>query len=124
MGIGTPDYILSAIENGIDMFDCVLPTRVARNGMVLTHRGPVSLKKQDFTNDTSPIDPECSCPVCKTYSRSYFRHLYKSEEILFPMLATYHNLYFLHNLVLDARSAIEQNCFLDFKKRFMANYYG
>jgi queuine tRNA-ribosyltransferase len=123
MGIGTPDYILNAIENGIDMFDCVLPTRIARNGLVLTSDGPVSLKKQDYTFDMEPVDRKCLCPVCKTYSRSYLRHLFKSGEILFSMLATYHNLYFLHNLVCGARKAIKENRFLNFKHDFLEKYY-
>ncbi|GMO26012.1 MAG: tRNA guanosine(34) transglycosylase Tgt [Termitinemataceae bacterium] len=124
MGIGTPDYILSAIENGIDMFDCVLPTRVARNGLVLTSEGPLSLKKQEMIFDFMPIDLQCNCIVCKTYSRSYMRHLFKSGEILFSMLATYHNLYFLHNLILQSRKAIKENRFMQFKKDFLEKYNG
>ncbi|MFA6508408.1 MAG: tRNA guanosine(34) transglycosylase Tgt, partial [Treponemataceae bacterium] len=122
MGIGTPKYILEAIENGIDMFDCVFPTRIARNGMVFTHRGNLTLKKEMNTFDMGPIDIECSCKVCKEYSRSYLRHLYKSSEILVSMLATYHNLYFLHHLVLEAREAILQNRFKQFKKAFLEKY--
>ncbi|MDR2803233.1 MAG: tRNA guanosine(34) transglycosylase Tgt, partial [Treponema sp.] len=116
MGIGTPDYILQSIENGIDMFDCVLPTRLARNGQALTHRGPLALKKTIHASDTSPIDDECGCKVCKNYSRAYMRHLFKSQEILFSMLVSYHNLYFLHSLVKNARYAIENDCFLTFKQ--------
>jgi queuine tRNA-ribosyltransferase len=123
MGIGTPDYILLAIENGIDMFDCVLPTRLARNGQALTHLGPISLKKQKYTFDTLPIDVKCDCKVCKNYSRAYMRHLYKSQEILFSMLVSYHNLYFLHSLIKDARCAIENGCFVKYKYDFLKNYY-
>ena len=97
MGIGTPDYILEAIENGIDMFDCVLPTRNARNGSFFTKDGPIAIKKEMYTKDFGPIDPECNCKVCKNYSRAYLRHLYKNNEILSSMLASYHNLYFLNN---------------------------
>ncbi len=122
MGIGTPEYILRAIECGIDMFDCVFPTRIARNGMVFTHRGNLSLKREANTYDLGPLDPECSCKVCREYSRSYIRHLYKSSEILSAMLATYHNLYFLHRLVLDAREAIEQDRFAEFKSAFLGKY--
>lgn len=122
MGIGTPEYILEAIENGIDMFDCVFPTRIARNGMVFTRRGNLTLKKEMNTFDMGPIDPDCSCKVCKEYSRSYMRHLYKSSEILASMLATYHNLYFLHHLVLQAREAIQQNRFAQFKTEFLSDY--
>ncbi|MCL1812357.1 MAG: tRNA guanosine(34) transglycosylase Tgt [Treponema sp.] len=122
MGIGTPEYILWAIEEGIDMFDCVFPTRVGRNGLVLTHDGPVSLKKAENTENFVPIDTSCSCKVCKTYSRAYMRHLFKTREILCSMLASYHNLYFLNNLVLNARSAISRNKFMDFKKAFLNRY--
>jgi queuine tRNA-ribosyltransferase len=124
MGIGTPDYILMAIENGIDMFDCVLPTRLARNGQALTRLGPISLKKQEHTFDEHPIDALCGCKVCKNYSRAYMRHLYKSQEILFSMLVSYHNLYFLHGIIKDARRAVETGCFTKYKHEFLKNYYG
>jgi queuine tRNA-ribosyltransferase len=124
MGIGTPDYILTAIENGIDMFDCVLPTRLARNGQALTHLGPISLKKQEYAFDELPIDPRCGCKVCKNYSRAYMRHLYKSQEILFSMLVSYHNLYFLHDLIKNTRHAVETGCFTKYKHEFLKNYYG
>jgi queuine tRNA-ribosyltransferase len=122
MGIGTPEYILGAIEQGIDMFDCVLPTRTGRTGRVFTRQGPVSLKKAENTFDFMPIDEECGCKVCRTYSRAYLRHLFKAREILCSMLASYHNLYFLHNLVADARRAIEENRFPDFKRNFLKHY--
>ncbi|GHU40984.1 queuine tRNA-ribosyltransferase [Spirochaetia bacterium] len=124
MGIGTPDYILEAIENGIDMFDCVLPTRLARNGQLITHKGNLLLKKSGYETDFNPVDPVCNCHVCKTYSRAYMHHLFKTKEILFSMLSSYHNLFFLHNLVLKARMAIQQDCFLSFKKEFLKKYYG
>ncbi|MDR2660216.1 MAG: tRNA guanosine(34) transglycosylase Tgt [Spirochaetaceae bacterium] len=123
MGIGTPDYILLAIENGVDMFDCVLPTRLARNGQALTRYGPLSLKKQNYAFDTRPIDEKCGCKVCKNYSRAYMRHLFKSREILFSMLVSYHNLYFLHGMIKNARHAIEDNCFAKYKREFLKNYY-
>jgi len=122
MGIGTPDYILDAIENGIDMFDCVLPTREGRNGRVYTRHGPFALKKCENRLDFTPIDKECGCKVCRGYSRAYLRHLFKTQEILFSMLASYHNLYFLNGLVRDARSAIEENRFSEFKKEFLSHY--
>ena len=122
MGIGTPEYILNAIECGIDMFDCVFPTRIARNGMVFTHRGNLTLKKEINTFDMGPLDPECGCKVCKEYSRSYLRHLYKSSEILAAMLATYHNLFFLHNLVEEARTAINEDRYAEFKHNFLSAY--
>jgi queuine tRNA-ribosyltransferase len=122
MGIGTPEYILWAIEEGIDMFDCVFPTRTGRNGHVFTHDGPLSLKKAENTASFRPIDEACTCRVCKSYSRAYMRHLFKTREILCSMLATYHNLYFLHRLVLDSRRAIEENKFMDFKNAFLNRY--
>jgi queuine tRNA-ribosyltransferase len=122
MGIGTPEYILDAIEQGIDMFDCVLPTRIGRNGTVFTRKGSFALKKAEHQFDHSPIDAVCSCKVCREYSRSYLRHLFKTQEILCSMLASYHNLYFLHQLVKEAREAIENNRFADFKKAFLAEY--
>jgi queuine tRNA-ribosyltransferase len=122
MGIGTPDYILEAIENGIDMFDCVTPTREGRNGRVYTRQGPLSLKKNENRTDFTPIDKECGCKVCKQYSRAYLRHLFKSREILCSMLASYHNLFFLNQLVIDARRAIEEGRFMAFKKEFLARW--
>jgi queuine tRNA-ribosyltransferase len=122
MGIGSPDYILSAIENGIDMFDCVFPTRNARNGNVFTRKGAFALKKAENRLDFSPIDEECGCKVCRLYSRAYLRHLFKTREILCSMLASYHNLYFINELVKAARKAIEEKRFLAFKKDFLARY--
>ena len=122
MGIGTPEYILWAIEEGIDMFDCVFPTRTGRNGHVFTHSGPISVKKAENAADFKPLDESCSCRVCKNYSRSYFRHLFKTKEILCSMLASYHNLYFLHQLVLDSRAAIRENKFIEFKNTFLSRY--
>jgi queuine tRNA-ribosyltransferase len=122
MGIGTPEYILDAIEQGIDMFDCVLPTRTGRTGRVFTHSGPWSIKKAENRLDFLPIDEECGCKVCRTYSRAYLRHLFKTGEILVSMLASYHNLYFLHNLVKESRKAIEEDRFITFKKQFLSRY--
>jgi queuine tRNA-ribosyltransferase len=124
MGIGTPEYILEAIENGIDMFDCVLPTREGRNGRVYTHSGPFALKKSENSMDFMPIDKECACKVCRQYSRAFLRHLFKTQEILCSMLASYHNLFFLNQLVLDARRAITENCFSIFKNDFLKKYRG
>jgi queuine tRNA-ribosyltransferase len=124
MGIGTPWYILNAIEQGIDMFDCVFPTRTGRNGHVFSRRGPVSLKKAENRLDFRPIDEGCSCKVCRNYSRAYLRHLFKTREILCSMLASYHNLYFLNDLVRGARRAIEEGAFPAFKRSFLADYTG
>ncbi|MDR2194390.1 MAG: tRNA guanosine(34) transglycosylase Tgt [Treponema sp.] len=122
MGIGTPAYILAAIENGIDMFDCVFPTRVGRNGHVFTRKGAFSLKRLDNKFDQNPIDAACACKVCRTYSRAYLRHLFKAQEILCSMLASYHNLYFLHDMVKNARAAIEEGRFSVFKADFLREY--
>lgn len=122
MGIGTPDYILDAIANGIDMFDCVLPTRNARNGSYFTHDGMLSIKQERFIHDHGPIDKECNCKVCRNYSRSYLRHLFKSQEILSSMLASYHNLYFLNNLVKEARDAINNDRFEEYKEMFLKRF--
>lgn len=119
MGIGTPDYILAAVENGIDMFDCVFPTRIARNGTVFTSGGRIALKRETHAQSQDPIDPQCPCRVCRTYSRGYIRHLFKTREILGPMLATYHNLAFLHSFVEKIRDSIKNNTFSEFKKSFL-----
>jgi queuine tRNA-ribosyltransferase len=122
MGIGTPQYILGAIANGIDMFDCVAPTREGRNGRAYTHRGSLSIKKAENIMDFSPIDEACDCKVCRTYSRAYLRHLFKAQEILCSMLLSYHNLYFLHNLVKKAREAIPEGRFPCFMREFLSGY--
>jgi queuine tRNA-ribosyltransferase len=124
MGIGTPQYILDAIEQGIDMFDCVFPTRTGRNGHVFTRRGSFNLKKAENRLDFGPIDKACGCKVCREYSRAYLRHLFKTQEILCSMLASYHNLYFLHQLVKEARLAIAEGRFVPFKKAFLEEYAG
>lgn len=122
MGIGTPEYILEAVENGIDLFDCVFPTRIARNGSVFTRRGIIPLKKSRFTFDMGPIDGECGCPVCRNYSRAYLRHLFKSGEILGPMLASQHNLFFMEHLLREIRISIAGGKFAAFKKAFLKEY--
>lgn len=124
MGIGTPDYILEAVKNGVDLFDCVLPSRNARNGNLFTRTGPISIKKKEYEFDFGPIDPHCPCKVCRAYSRSYLRHLFRSKEILYSMLATYHNLTFLYQMVLEIREAIIHNRFLEYYTDFLKRYYG
>jgi len=123
MGIGTPDYILSAVENGIDLFDCVYPTRIARNSTVFTRNGLIALKNERFKLDDRPIDEECTCPVCQRYSRSYLRHLFKAKEILSPMLLTEHNLYFIAKFMEEIRASIREGSFSSYKKNFLARYY-
>jgi queuine tRNA-ribosyltransferase len=122
MGVGSPDYIFEGVERGIDMFDCVLPTRIARNGTALTSRGRVVIKNAIHEKDFSPLDPDCDCYTCKNYSRAYLRHLFKSNEILSSMLLTQHNLYFLINVMKSIRESIETDSFLSYKKTFFNKY--
>ena len=122
MGIGTPEYILDAVSAGIDMFDCVLPTRNARNGSYFTRRGMLSIKQERWISDFGPIDPECNCKVCRTYSRSYLRHLFKEQEILSSILASYHNLYFLKAIIKEIRIAINEDMFEQYRKDFLEKF--
>lgn len=108
MGVGTPLDLILAIDSGIDMFDCVLPTRVARNGTLYTWQGKVSIKRNEFREDPSPLDPECDCYTCKNYSKAYLRHLFVSNEILSSRLNSIHNLHFYFQLMSKARAAIRQ----------------
>ena len=123
MGIGTPEYILDAVAAGIDMFDCVLPTRNARNGSYFTRRGMLSIKQERWTHDFGPVDSECNCKVCRTYSRSYLRHLFKEQEILSSILASYHNLYFLNNMLKEIRVAIDEDRFEEYRKDFLEKFH-
>ncbi len=122
MGVGRPDDLFEGVERGIDMFDCVLPTRVARNGLAFTSVGKVNIKNAVHFDDFSPLDPGCDCYVCRNYSRAYLRHLFKSEEILASMLLTEHNLYFLVRTMEKIRKAIEEDRFLEYKKEFYDSY--
>ena len=124
MGIGTPDYILEAVKNGVDLFDCVLPSRNARNGNLFTRTGSISIKKKEYEYDFGPIDPSCTCKVCRNYSRAYLRHLFRCKEILYSMLATYHNLAFLHRMVAEIREAITEDRFSEYYRSFLKDYYG
>lgn len=122
MGVGSPDCIFEGVERGIDMFDCVLPTRVARNGMAMTSHGRVNIKNAKYAEDFSPLDPECDCYCCRTYSKAYLRHLFRSDEILSSMLLSEHNLHFLVRLAEQIREAIEEDRFSEFKKEFFEKY--
>ena len=122
MGIGTPDYILEAVKNGVDIFDCVLPSRNARNGSLFTHTGAISIKRKEYEFDFTPIDPHCTCKVCRQYTRAYLRHLFRTKEILYSMLATYHNLAFLYNMIQDIRNAIQNDSFTEYYNAFLKNY--
>jgi queuine tRNA-ribosyltransferase len=122
MGIGTPDYIFDAVTAGMDMFDCVFPTRIARNGTVLTWDGRLVLKNERHTDDTTPIDPSCSCATCARYSRAYLRHLFKTGEMLGPMLATEHNLFFLARLLDGIRASIREGTYTVWRDSVLARY--
>ncbi|OCC16411.1 tRNA-guanine transglycosylase [Dissulfuribacter thermophilus] len=118
MGVGTPEDIVEAVHRGVDMFDCVLPTRNARNGMAFTRFGNLNIKNAAFERDSSPLDPECSCYTCSRFSRAYLRHLYKSRELLVYRLLTIHNIFYYMELMNSIRQSIEKDTFMDFKKRF------
>lgn len=114
MGVGNPTTLVQAVYDGVDMFDCVLPTRTARMGTAFSHNGRMSLKKADYKHDFTPIDDKCTCPVCQNYSRAYLRHLVKSGEILAGTLLSIHNLHFLLDLCRQMRQAILEDRFDDF----------
>jgi queuine tRNA-ribosyltransferase len=124
MGVGSPDDLIMGALNGIDMFDCVLPTRIARHGSAMTSVGKIVIKNKTYEKDMSALDPNCDCYVCKNHTRSYIRHLFKGKEILGQRLVTYHNLYFLKNLMKQIREAIKEDRLLEFKAEFFKNYYG
>ncbi len=115
MGVGTPLNILNAVERGIDLFDCVMPSRNARHGHLFTSKGIINLNNKKYENDMSPIDDECDCPVCRRYSRAYIRHLLKSTEMLSQRLTVMHNLWFYNNLMADIRKAFDEGRFARFK---------
>lgn len=122
MGVGTPDYLIEGVIRGIDMFDCVLPTRIGRNGTAMTSHGKVVIKNAKHTESFEPLDPECGCYTCKNYTRAYLRHLFKANEILGLRLLTYHNLYFLIKLMEEIRGAIKEDRLLDYSKNFYEKY--
>lgn len=122
MGVGTPEDILEAIERGIDMFDCVLPTRNARNGMVFTRNGKLVIRNAIYKKDWRPIDEECNCYACKNFSRAYIRHLFNADEILGLRLATIHNLHFYLHIIHQARKAIIEDNYIEFKRDFLKRY--
>ena len=122
MGVGSPDCLFEGVERGIDMFDCVLPTRIARHGMAMTSQGRVNIKNAKYERDFTPLDPNCDCYTCRNYSKAYLRHLFKSDEILSSMLMTTHNLHFLVNTMAGIRKAIEEDRFLEYKKEFYDSY--
>ncbi len=122
MGLGTPPQMLEMIARGIDMFDCVLPTRLARNGTAFTSTGTLNLKNAEFALDKGPIKQDCACPACREFTRGYIRHLIKAEEILGLRLITLHNLHFYLDLMKQARAEIEAGTFDEFRKNFVSKY--
>lgn len=124
MGVGKPLDIVHAVARGIDMFDCVLPTRSGRHGQAFTWDGPINLRNARFAEDLSPLDPNSDCPASNTYSRAYLHHLFKAGEFLGPMLLTWHNLSFFQQLMAAMRKAIESGIFRDFSANFEQRYTG
>ncbi len=119
MGVGTPGDILEGVSRGIDLFDCVMPSRNARHGHLFTSEGIINIHNSKYTYDIAPIDEKCNCPVCTKYSRAYIHHLIKAGEMLGMRLAVIHNLYFYNNLMSNIRKAINNGCFEDFKNEFI-----
>lgn len=123
MGVGYPEDILTAVALGVDLFDCVLPTRNARTGTVFTSRGELTVRNAEFKRDFSPLDPDCKCYTCQNFSRAYIRHLFNAGEILGPRLATYHSIHFFINLLKNIREAIKGDYLLEFTQDFMKKYH-
>lgn len=124
MGVGSPDCLWEGVERGIDMFDCVFPTRIGRNGTALTRKGRVIIRDAKYARDFSPLDPDCPCPTCRGYTRAYLRHLFKAGEILAMHLVTYHNLFFLHGIMEEIRASLANGTFADAKQAFFDDFYG
>ena len=122
MGVGSPGAILDAIERGVDMFDCVLPTRIARHGTAMTTYGRVIIKNKEYERDFTPLDPKCDCYCCKNYTKAYLRHLFKANEMLGHRLLSIHNIRYLVKLTEEAREAIKEGRFLEYKKEVYDNY--
>lgn len=122
MGVGSPDALIEGVIRGIDLFDCVLPTRIARNGTTMTREGRVVIRNAKYANDFGPLDPHCDCYTCRNYTRAYIRHLVKADEIFGIRLTTYHNLYFLIHLMKEIRDAIREDRLMEFREEFLAGY--
>ncbi len=118
MGVGTPSNIIEAVARGVDFFDCVMPARNARHGRLFTWEGAINMKNAKYTYDDKPIDPQCDCPVCRRYTRSYIHHLFKAEEMLAMRLSVMHNLYFYNKLAERIREAIDTDTFADFRGEY------
>ncbi|MCL2506409.1 MAG: tRNA guanosine(34) transglycosylase Tgt [Endomicrobia bacterium] len=123
MGVGMPEDLWEGVERGIDMFDCVIPTRNGRNGQVFTSQGKLNIRNAEFREDFGPLDPECNCPTCKGYSKAYLNHLVRAQESLYLSLLSLHNIYFMIDLMLKIRKSLENDTFLEAKKEFFEKYY-
>ena len=123
MGVGKPDDLIGAVKRGVDMFDCVLPTRSGRTGQAFTSKGQVNIKNSRHSLDKRPLDIGCNCDTCKNYSRAYLHHLFKAKEILGLMLLSLHNIHFYLNLMKNIRKAIKNKDFDKFEKTFLEDYY-
>ena len=122
MGVGTPDALIESVMRGVDMFDCVLPTRVARNGTIMTTKGRLIIKNAQYKLDFKPLDEDCECYTCRNYTRAYIRHLIKTNELLGLRLTSYHNIYFIIKLMKNVREAIRNDSLLEFKEQFYEEY--
>jgi queuine tRNA-ribosyltransferase len=122
MGLGSPPEILDSVEMGIDLFDCVMPTRYGRNGTAFTSQGKITVRNAIFSKDLNPLDKNCDCYTCKNFSRAYLRHLFNAKEMLGPRLVSFHNVYFYLNLMRKIRTAISQDRFKEFKEEFLSQY--
>ncbi|MBR4869932.1 MAG: tRNA-guanine transglycosylase, partial [Oscillospiraceae bacterium] len=118
MGVGTPSNIIEGVARGVDFFDCVMPARNARHGKLFTWQGTLNIKNAKYKTDALPIDPECDCPVCRNFSRTYVRHLFAAEEILAMRLAVMHNLYFYNKLMEKIREALDNGTFDEFRAKY------
>ncbi|MBE6785047.1 MAG: tRNA guanosine(34) transglycosylase Tgt [Ruminococcaceae bacterium] len=119
MGVGTPGNIIEGVSRGVDLFDCVMPSRNARHGHLNTWKGIININNAKYEKDASPIDPECDCPTCRNFSRSYIRHLFKCKEMLAMRLCVIHNLYFYNNMMEKIREALDNGTFSDFKEKYV-----
>ena len=122
MGVGAPEDLLEGVARGVDMFDCVLPTRLARNGALFTRSGRINIRNAQYERDAAPIEAGCQCAACRSFTRAYLRHLFKARELLAPRLATIHNVHFLLELMRDIRAAIAGGSFQTFKDEFLSAY--
>lgn len=124
MGVGLPEDILESVERGMDMFDCVIPTRYARSATLFTYRGRIRLTNKNYRRDFYPIEPNCTCYTCRNFTRAYLHHLFTANEVLSAVLASIHNVHFYLNMMSEIRESIEQGCFLNYKQTFLESYIG